>query len=86
MTGPQFAGDLIQRLVADVTAYGEKDGAVLGVQFFDSGASARGIAFAEDLLLVALQQRFDDVRHDPVPVRWGEGPTASDGGSAAGPP
>jgi hypothetical protein len=33
MTGPQFAGDLIQRLVADVTAYGEKNGAVLSVQF-----------------------------------------------------
>jgi hypothetical protein len=31
MTGPQFAGDLIERRVADVTADGEKDGAVLGV-------------------------------------------------------
>jgi hypothetical protein len=27
MTGPQFAGNLIQRLVANVTAYGEKNGA-----------------------------------------------------------
>ena len=86
MTGPQFAGDLIQRLVADVTAYGEKNGAVLGVQFFDGGASVRRIAFAEDLLQVAQQQRFDGVRHDPVPVRWGEGRTASDDGSALGPP
>ena len=60
MTGPQFAGDLIQRLVADVTAYGEENGAVLGLQFFDGGASVRRIAFAEDLLQVAQQQRFDD--------------------------
>jgi hypothetical protein len=62
MTGPQFASDLIQRLVADVTAYGEKNGAVLGVQFFDGGASVRRIAFAEDLLQVAQQQCFVDLR------------------------
>jgi hypothetical protein len=86
LTGPQLAGDLIQRLVADITAYGKKNGAVLAVQFFDGGASVHGIAFAEDLLQVAQQQRCDDVRHDPVPVRWGEGRTASDGGSAPGPP
>ena len=61
MTGPQFAGDLIQRLVADVTAYGQKNGAVFGVQFFDGGASVRRIAFAEDLLQVAQKQRFDEL-------------------------
>jgi hypothetical protein len=34
MTGPQFAGDLIQRLVADVTTFGEKNGAVLAAAAF----------------------------------------------------
>src|SRR5262245_48218141 len=49
MTGAQLTGDLIQRRAADITADGKKNRTVLGVEFFDGGASARRVALAEDL-------------------------------------
>jgi hypothetical protein len=68
MTGAQLTGNLIECCVADITADGKKNRTVLGVQFFDGGASPRWIALPEDLLQIAQQERFDDVRHDGVPV------------------
>src|SRR6185312_14410410 len=69
MSGAQLAGDLIQCCATDIAADGKKDCAVLGVEFFDGGAPSRWVALAEDLLEIAQQQRFDDIRHDRVPVR-----------------
>jgi hypothetical protein len=60
--------------VADITADGKKNRTVLGVEFFDGGASARRVTLAEDLLQIAQQQRFDDIRHDHVPVLKIEAP------------
>ena len=64
MTGAQLAGDLIQRRMADIAADREKNRTVFGVELFDGGASACRVALAEDLLEIAQQQRFDDIRHD----------------------
>jgi hypothetical protein len=53
MTGAQFAGDLVERLVPNMAASGQENDAILGVEILDGGARARRIAFAEDLLQIA---------------------------------
>jgi hypothetical protein len=55
----------------------KKTRAVLAVEFFDGGASARRVALSENLLEIAQQQRFDDIGHDRAPVpKRGAGPRA----------
>jgi hypothetical protein len=38
-----------------MAASGQENDAILGVEFLDGGAPARGIAFTEDLLQIAQQ-------------------------------
>ena len=47
--------ELVQRVAPDENADRHIEDAVLGVELLDDGATAGGVAFAEDLLEVAVQ-------------------------------
>jgi hypothetical protein len=55
----QVSCELVQRVASDEDADWDIEDAVLRVELLDDGATAGGVAFAEDLLEVAVQQFMD---------------------------
>jgi hypothetical protein len=51
----QVSCELVQRVASDEDADWDIEDAVLGVELLDDGATAGGVAFAEDLLEIAAQ-------------------------------
>jgi hypothetical protein len=55
----KISGEFVEGCAPDERARRHVEHAVFGIEFFDGGATSRGIAFAKNLLKVATKQFMD---------------------------
>src|SRR6266571_6306206 len=71
MRRTELTREFVQRVMSNKHARWHIDLAVLGVQFFDRGTPAGVVAFAKDLLKIAIKQFVDTVTHEISPFTFG---------------
>jgi hypothetical protein len=63
----KVSGEFVEGAAPDELARRHVEHAVFGIEFFDGGATPRRVAFAENLLKVAIKQFMDTAIHNTSP-------------------
>jgi hypothetical protein len=63
----KISGEFVEGRMPDEPARRRVEHAVFGIEFFDGGATPRRVAFAENLLKVAMKQFMDTTIHNTSP-------------------
>src|ERR1700751_1484329 len=71
MCRAQLSGELVQSVVSNEDAGRDVQHAVFRIEVPDGGAAAGRVAFAKNLLKIAVQKLNNSLLHRPVPCRCG---------------